>query len=58
MKTILTNWIMGILFTFGILIAGSDGAWFPWVNFAGIGLLGLMLGFEKIFIESRPPPRR
>ena len=43
---------MGTLFTLGILIAGSDGAWFPWVNFGGIGLLAMMLGFEKI-LSSR-----
>jgi len=52
MKSKITNWIMGILFTSGILIAGSDGAWFPWVNFVGIGLLAIMMGFEKI-LSSR-----
>jgi len=26
---------MALLFFGGILLAGSDGAWFPWVNLVG-----------------------
>ena len=31
-------WIIAILFTFGLLIAGSDGPWFPWFNFLGLAM--------------------
>ena len=37
MKTFLT----GILFTTGLILAGSDGPWFPWVNLAGVGIFAL-----------------
>ena len=41
MKKLLTNnWALGFLFSAGILIAGSDGAWFPWVNLVGVGMIG------------------
>ena len=30
---------MAALFMGSLLLAGSDGSWFPWANFAGIGLL-------------------
>jgi hypothetical protein len=30
---------MAALYAGGLLLAGSDGSWFPWANFAGIGLL-------------------
>ena len=28
----------GLLFFAGIILAGSDGAWFPYINFAGVGV--------------------
>jgi hypothetical protein len=30
---------MAALFMVSLLLGGSDGPWFPWANFAGIGLL-------------------
>jgi hypothetical protein len=39
-------WI-SILFTAGLLLAGSDGEWFPWANFAGILLLAGILLFGR-----------
>jgi hypothetical protein len=30
---------MAALFMGSLLLAGSDSPWFPWANFAGIGLL-------------------
>ena len=33
------NYLLAALFMGGLLIAGSDGQWFPWANFAGIALL-------------------
>jgi hypothetical protein len=34
------GFIFAMVFTFGLLLAGSDGEWFPWANFAGILLFG------------------
>jgi len=41
MKIIIKNTVMGTLFAGGILIMGSDGGLFPWINFTGAGILGL-----------------
>lgn len=35
------SWTAGILFVLGLMLAGSDGDWFPWINFAGIFIFGL-----------------
>jgi len=41
LKRIITNdWVLGTMFSLGILIAGSDGSWFPWFNLAGVFLIG------------------
>jgi len=29
---------LGILFFAGIMVAGSDGPWFPWANLAGLAV--------------------
>jgi len=42
MKTIIKNTILGILFAAGIIIVGSDGGWFPWINLIGAGILALV----------------
>jgi len=45
----LINWLLAFLFFGGVLLAGSDGAWFPVPNFigalflGGFGLIGLRL---------------
>ena len=39
MKKQVKNYLLAALFMGGLLIAGSDGQWFPWANFAGIALL-------------------
>lgn len=35
------NWILGVLFAGGLLIAGSDSLWFPWANIGGIMMFGM-----------------
>jgi hypothetical protein len=42
-KTVVLHWIAGFAFGFGILLAGSDGVWFPWTNFAGVLLVLLAM---------------
>jgi hypothetical protein len=29
---------LGLIFFAGIMVAGSDGAWFPWANMAGLAV--------------------
>lgn len=29
----------GTIFAFGIILAGQDGPWFPWVNFIGLAMM-------------------
>jgi len=33
--------VLAGLFLVGIVIAGSDGDWFPWVNLGGLALSGV-----------------
>lgn len=42
------NIALAVLFTVGILLAGSDGEWFPWVNTFGVCLFGLIGRFLSI----------
>lgn len=37
------DWIPAILFSAGVLLAGADGPWFPWINIAGIVVFGLVI---------------
>jgi len=48
MKIKFKNSILGTLFAAGIVLAGSDGDWFPWINGAGILLLALVTYFANI----------
>ena len=48
MKIIIQNNILGTLFAAGIILAGSDGGWFPWINWAGIAVLALVTYFANI----------
>jgi hypothetical protein len=41
-KTTFENSVLGILFAAGLILAGSDGELFPWINVAGVGILGLV----------------
>lgn len=41
MKNVLFPWFLALLFLSGLLLAGSDGPLFPWVNLGGVLLLGL-----------------
>jgi len=36
----------------GILLAWSDGGWFPWVNYVGLGIFGIM-----IYVANRSEDR-
>lgn len=33
---------LAILFGIGIVLAGSDGGWWPWINLTGVALIGLV----------------
>jgi len=35
-------YITGIVFIVGLALAGSDGPYFPWINFAGAALFALV----------------
>ena len=35
------KYLYAIFFTLGIILSGSDGLWFPWVNLAGLLILGI-----------------
>lgn len=41
MKQIIKNTIMGILFSAGVLLPGSDFDGFPWVNILGLCFLAM-----------------
>jgi len=48
------DWILGTLFVIGILIAGSDGDWFPWFNIAGVFIVGIfMVAAIRIFSKEK-----
>ena len=41
------------LFLAGIVIAGSDGDWFPWVNLCGLALSGVAVAVvNRIYEET------
>lgn len=55
MRSTFMDWALGILFSIGLVIAGSDGDWFPWVNLSGLLLiLSASLLFNN---QDRPRPR-
>jgi len=60
-KRILTHdWTLASLFTFGILLAGSDGDWFPWINFAGAAMLAsiyFLTRLDRGYMRRTRPPR-
>lgn len=50
------NWILGALFASGLLIAGSDGPWFPWANFGGaivLGVFGVLAKYKERTIDGK-----
>lgn len=51
LKSVTFSWLMAILFCAGILLAGSDGGWFPWINLAGALMLGLFALIGKQIAE-------
>ena len=34
--------VLSILFFGGLMIAGSDGEYFPWLNLVGVAMIGLV----------------
>lgn len=45
--------LLGLLFFAGIIIAGSDGPWFPLVNVAGLALSGVAVAVvNRIYEEA------
>jgi uncharacterized membrane protein len=48
------NAIAGVLFAAGIILAGSDGDWFPWINLAGIGILAGVTYYANIAHRRAP----
>ena len=39
--------LLGILFFFGLVVASTDGAWFPWANFAGVAMMAAAVFFIR-----------
>ena len=39
--------ICALLLIAGIMLAGSDGAWFPWINILGVTIASMALGIIK-----------
>lgn len=54
MKQNIQNLIMGLLFAVGLLIAGSDGEWFPWINGVGLFMLALVTCFANLAHRCAP----
>jgi|GEM_PF-3138724 len=54
-RLMINNWTLGIIFSLGLIIAGSDGEWFPWINFFGVSMLGYV---SIISNHLRPAPWR
>ncbi|MCF8094445.1 MAG: hypothetical protein K9J79_03700 [Desulfobacteraceae bacterium] len=50
----------GLLFFTGMILAGSDGAWFPWLNLLSIPVSGsgAYLLIKTDPDKLRPAPRR
>lgn len=48
--------LSGILFTSGLVLAGSDGAWFPLPNILGLCLM-LWLGIKESMAHLADDPR-
>lgn len=40
--------LLGLMFSFGLVLAGSDSDWFPWPNFVGCGMLALMAWWANV----------
>lgn len=41
------------LFLVGIVVAGSDGDWFPWINIGGLALSGVAVAVvNRIYEEA------
>jgi len=36
------KYFIGMLFAIGLIVASSDGEWFPWFNLFGIALIGIV----------------
>ena len=32
--------LIALVFMCGVALTGADGAWFPWINLVGVGLVG------------------
>ena len=47
LKKTLIHWLMALIFITGLALAISDGDWFPWANFAGLGILALFAEFSN-----------
>jgi len=57
MVTKLNNkYTQGGMFAAGILIAGSEGAWMPWINI--LGVLIFLCAYLSAVIAQRPAPWR
>ena len=57
MKRIATNnWTLGFMFALGLIIAGSDGEWFPWINFIGVLMIGYVGLVASYLTKERPAP--
>jgi hypothetical protein len=52
-----SEFVFALVFLLGLVLAGSDGAWFPWPNLAGVALFACLL-LAKVFLDERPAPWR
>jgi hypothetical protein len=44
--------IPALLYFLGLLLASSDGQWFPWINFAGIALMPIAILTGKSILKQ------
>ena len=51
------GFLVTMLLVAGLLLAGSDGDWFPWPNLAGMALLGCFVLVTNLW-DERPAPWR
>ena len=48
------NWTLGFMFALGLIIAGSDGDWFPYANFIGVLMIGYV-GLVANWLTGQTP---
>ena len=44
--------IGALSFTVGLVLMGSDGAWFPWPNVAGAGIFAALIPYSNLIAQK------